>query len=84
MLRNWKEDCTYYGRLARHWCGNALSVWRGRSDVAIRYTKRCRAAASVVKEMKRAGRKAIAMQADPRMPAPSKRRSTRPSLPSAD
>ncbi len=55
------------------------------ANVAITYMKGADAAASVVKEIERAGRKAIAIQADaatPLRPTPSKLRSKRPSRPS--
>ena len=48
------------------------------ANVAITYTKGADAAASVVKEIERAGRKAIAIRRTPLMPAPSKPRSKRP------
>ena len=54
------------------------------ANVAITYAKGGAAAASVVKEIERAGGKAIEFRRTPLMPAPSKWRSTRPSRPSAD
>src|SRR2546422_3926338 len=58
-----RKDCTHYGRLAGHWRCNREAFGRG-ADVAITYTKGADAAASVVKEIERVGRKAIAIQAD--------------------
>ena len=54
------------------------------ANVAITYTKGADAAASVVKEIERAGGRAIAIQPTPPMPTPARPRWTRPSRPSAD
>jgi 3-oxoacyl-[acyl-carrier protein] reductase len=52
------------------------------ANVAITYSKDADAAASVVKEIERAGQKAIAIQATPRTPKPSTPQSKRLSRPS--
>jgi 3-oxoacyl-[acyl-carrier protein] reductase len=53
------------------------------AKVAITYTKGADAARTVVKAIERAGGKAIAIQATPRMLRPAKPRSKRPLRPSA-
>src|SRR3989442_3518697 len=59
-----RKDCTHYERLARHWCCNRQSSGCGRSERGHHIHEIADAAASVVKEIERAGRKAIAIQAD--------------------
>ena len=54
------------------------------ADVAITYTKGVDAAASIIKEIERAGGKAIAIQADAAMPTRLKPRSKRRLQPSVD
>jgi len=55
---------THYGRLARIGAAIAKRLAADGANVAITYTKGADAAASVVKEIERAGGKAIAIQAD--------------------
>jgi 3-oxoacyl-[acyl-carrier protein] reductase len=58
------KDRTHYWRLARHGAAIAKRLAADGADVGITYTKGTDAAASVVKEIERAGRQAIAIHPD--------------------
>jgi len=72
------KDCTRYGGFARHWCCNRQASGCGRSERGHHNTKGADAAASVVKEIERAGERRSQFRRTPLMPAPSKPRSKGP------
>jgi NAD(P)-dependent dehydrogenase (short-subunit alcohol dehydrogenase family) len=67
-----KENCTHYGRVARHRGCNRSASGRGRSQHGHHLHERCRRGRIGHQEIERAGGEAIAIQADDANPEASK------------